>query len=146
MAELESEIYNKIIEVGRKAVSALKSNDLVKFEEYAEKGWELFPQPKENWDYGYNYSRMAFEGSFKNRKFELAKLWLNRMIENNNNLHFSDEECQFYIGKYLFEVGEYEKYLANFKAVVKSAGYRYFEDEDPKYLDFYKNPQKYMKQ
>jgi len=145
MAELESEVYNKIIDTGRKAVSALKVNDLIEFEKYAEKGWELFPLPKENWDYGYNYARMAFNGAFKNRKFDLAKLWLNRMIENNNNLHFFDEECQFFVGKYLLETGEYEKALANFKEVVKEAGLRYFEDEDPKYLDFYKNPQKYMK-
>ena len=145
MAEFESNIYNEIIEIGKKAVVALQSNHLEKFEEYAEKGWEVFPEPKNNWNQGYNYAKMVFKGAFNNKKLELAKLWLNRMIANNNCLHLEDEECQFYVGKYLFETNEYEKALANFKEVVKIAGFRYFEDEDPKYLDFYKNPHKYMK-
>jgi len=145
MAVLTSEIYNNIIEAGKQAIVALKEQELDKFELFAEKGWDLFPEPKESWNQGYNYAKMVFNGAFKNEKIELAKIWLNRMIANNNNLHLFDDECQYYVGKFLFHTGEYDKALANFKEVVKSAGYRYFDDEDPKYLDFYKNPQKYMK-
>jgi tetratricopeptide (TPR) repeat protein len=110
-----------------------------------EQVWGLYPDPKENWTEAYNTVKYVCDDCFPIEDFLKAKEWLNRMI-NNNNLHHSDEECQFYIGKYLFEVGEYEKSLANFKDVVKSADYRYFEDEDPKYFDFHKNHQKYMKQ
>jgi tetratricopeptide (TPR) repeat protein len=111
-----------------------------------EQVWDLYPDPKENWTEAYNTAKYVCDDCFAIKDFLKAKEWLNRMINNNNNLHHSNEECQFYIGKYLFEVGEYEKSLTNFKEVVKSAGYRYFEDEDPKYLDFYKKPQEYIKQ
>ncbi|WP_324027790.1 hypothetical protein QSV08_07545 [Maribacter sp. BPC-D8] len=144
MAVLESNTYSNIVEVGKKAVTALKNHDLEAFEKWAEQGWQLFPEPKENWNQGYNYAKMVFKGVFDNQKFESAKLWLNRMISNNNHLHNFDGECQFYEGKYLFETGEFEKALSNFKGVVKDAGLRYFE-EDKKYLDFYKNPHKYIK-
>lgn len=145
MALLESEIYNKVIEVGKKAVAALQNNDLDNCDKYAEQGWQQFPEPKENWNQGYNYAKSFFKSALKNGRFETAKKWLNRMIANNNRLHNFDEECQFYVGEYLFETGEYEQALANFKEIVKEAGLRYFKNEDPKYLDFYKNPQKYIK-
>ena len=81
-----------------------------------------------------------------NYGLELAKRWLDRMIANSNNAHHHlDEECRYCIGEYLFEAGEYEQALVTFKDVVKDAGFQYFEHEDSKYLDFYKNPQKYMK-
>jgi hypothetical protein len=76
---------------------------------------------------------------------ELTKKWLNRMITVNNNLNQSDEELRFYIAEYEFDNGDYENALINFKEVVRIAGKRYFEGEDPKYLDFYKNPNKYIK-
>lgn len=110
-----------------------------------EQAWDLYPDPKENWTEAYNTAKYVCEDCFAVNNFPEAKVWLNRMIANNNNLHHSDDECQYYVGKYLFETGEYERALENFKEVVKEAGLRYFEDEDPKYLDFYKNPQKYMK-
>jgi len=146
MAVLELEIYNKIIEVGKEAVSALKENDLVRFEEYAEKGWNLFPEPKNNWNQGYNYAKMVFNGAFNNGKLELAKLWLDRLIENNDNLHFFDEESQFLAGKYYFEIGNFEKAYKLWREVVRGSGgsnhFRYFEGEDKKYLEFYKKEKK----
>jgi hypothetical protein len=145
MAVLESEIYNNVIEAGKKAVAALQNNDLENFEIYAEQGWQRFPEHKENWNQAYNYAKMTFNGFFKNGRLEMGKKWLNRMIDVNNNLHQSDEETSFYIGKYYFETQNYEKALNEFKSVVKEAGLRYFENEDKKYLDFYKNPQKYIK-
>lgn len=78
--------------------------------------------------------------------FENAKKWLNRMIDVNNNLHQSNEELKFYIGMYLFETGDFKETLDKFQFVVKEAGMRYFSSADKKYLDFYKHPEKYMRQ
>jgi tetratricopeptide (TPR) repeat protein len=145
MAVLDSSIYNGVVELGKKAVAALQIDDLNNFEQYAEQGWNLFPEPKTNWNQGYNYAKMAFKGFIQNHRFESAKRWLNRMIEINNNLQLFNAEVWFYVGKYYFETGEYENAHKEWEAVVKDAGLRYFDGEDKKYLDFYKHPEKYMK-
>ena len=41
-----------------------------------------------------------------------------------------------YIGKYKYEMGDYDAAFTAFDKVVKMAGKRYFEDEPSKYLNF----------
>jgi tetratricopeptide (TPR) repeat protein len=108
--------------------------------------WKLYPEPTENWNEAYSLAKELFNAYLGDKLFDEAKKWLNEMIKNNNNLHLFDDDLWFNVGKYYYETGIYEEAYNKWKAVVKSAGYRYFEDEDPKYLDFYKKPQKYMKQ
>jgi hypothetical protein len=38
-----------------------------------------------------------------------AKIWLDRMTENNDNLHNFDEELEHMEGKYAYENGELDK-------------------------------------
>lgn len=145
MAILDDEKYSVVISHGKLAVKELNNNNIKEFSVHANNGWELFPNPKDNWNQGYNYAKMVYKGFFKNKLYEQAKVWLNRMIENNNNLHLEDEEVWFETGKFQFETKEFKESLQKFKQVVKAADFRYFEDEDTKYLDFYKNPSKYIK-
>jgi tetratricopeptide (TPR) repeat protein len=145
MAVLNEKIQEKIDDLTDLAYQKFQENLKDESFKLMEQAWRLYPDPKENWTEAYNTAKYACDDCFAISDFSKAKIWLNRMITNNNNLHLSNEECQFYVAKYLFETGEYEKALDNFKEVVKSAGLRYFEDEDSKYLDFYKNPQKYIK-
>lgn len=107
--------------------------------------WSLYPEPKNNWTEAYSLAQELSSAYLDEGYFDEAKKWLNEMIDNNNHLQHSFEDCSFNIGKYLFCIKQYEDALKHFKEVVKEAGLRYFEDEDPKYLDFYKNPQKYIK-
>jgi len=141
MALLDNQNYNKVIEVGKKAFESLRNNDLDNFEVYAEEAWDLFPSPKENWNQAYNFSKMIFKGYLDNQKFDNAKIWLNRMIENNNCLHLFDADLQFNIGKYYFEIKDFNEAYERWKKVVYDAGYRYFENEKPEYLKFYQNHQ-----
>jgi len=143
MALLDAEIYNNVIEVGKKAVAALQRNDWENFEKYAEQGWQRFPEPKENWNQAYNYAKMVYKGFFNNGKFDNAKLWLNRMIAHTNCLHLFHGELEFEIGKYKFETGLYEEALDYFMIATKEGGgMRYFEGEDKKCREFYKSPEK----
>jgi tetratricopeptide (TPR) repeat protein len=145
MALLDEEKYAVVIFHGKQAVKELNNNNIKEFSIHAENGWESFPNPKNNWNQGYNYAKMIYRGFSKNKLHDQAKVWLNRMIDNNNNLHLEDEEVWFETAKYHFEIREYNESLEKFKKVVEVDGFRYFEDEDPKYLDFYKNPDKYIK-
>ena len=100
---------------------------------------------KKNWNEAYSLAKEIYQAYLLDEKYDEAKEWLNRMIENNNNLHLEDEDVWFETAKYQFEVGDYNESFDKFKLVVEDAGFRYFEGEDPKYLDFYKNPEKYIK-
>lgn len=145
MAILESVEYDKVVHFGKQAVTALKEGNMDQFSSSADEGWDCFPKPPHEWNQAYNYSKMIFKGFFKNRDFVNAEIWLNRMIEVNKHLNFEDDEVLFESGKFEFELTNYVNSLDKFKTVVKECGLRYFENEDPKYLDFYKNPDKYIK-
>ena len=142
MELLESAFYNNVVEEGKKAVAALKANDIDSFLDFAEKGWMHFPEPQDNWNQGYNYAKMIFKGALDNQRFDSAKVWLNRMIENNNTLHNFNTDVWFNLGKYLYETGERQAACEKWQAVADEAGLRYFENEKPAYLEFFKAAQK----
>ncbi len=138
MAVLDPERYEKVILKGKQSVILLKENDLEGFIKFAEEGWALFPDPKDSWNQGYNYAKMVFKGLFEHKKLDLAKIWLERMADNNNCLKLYNYECEYYEGKYHFEMENYELAFEKFRYVVLNAGFRYFDSEDEKYLKFYK--------
>ncbi len=139
MALLDQDRYNPVIEKGKEAVAAIKNADVATFLLKAEQGWEAFPEPKNSWNQGYNYAKMVFKHLMEHRRFEEAKTWLNRMIDNNNTLQNFNYEVTFYVGKYFFETGDQEQALAKWRLVVEAAGLRYFEYEKPEYLAFYRS-------
>lgn len=143
MAVLGKEQFDKVVECGKQAITELKSGNYDEFLILAEQAWTLFPSPVENWNQAYNYAKSIFTHTLSHGDFAEAKKWLNRLIDNNNNLHLSDTEVRHLIGKYYFEKGEYTDAFENWDVLVKEVGYRYFEYDKPEYLDFYKNPQKY---
>jgi len=145
MAVLDSEIQEQIDKLRGLAYEKLQENKIEESFEIREQSWNLYPDPKENWNEAYNTAKYAFIASKKLNDFDRAKSWLNRMIAVNNNLHLSDTELCFYIAIYKFDTGDYEDALSRFKEVVKIAKFRYFQSQDKIYLDFYKNPDKYMK-
>jgi tetratricopeptide (TPR) repeat protein len=147
------ETINEILRFGRQAVTELKNNSLNKFEEYGEMGFNLYPETIENnniasdfmQDLGYRYIKSMLNGHLKNNNLEMAKKWLDRLADVNNIVHFSDEEVGFYYGKYNYEKGNLEEAYKQWREVVKRSGnnhFRYFEDEDKKYLEFYKKQKK----
>jgi len=143
MALLESEINSKVESLKSEATAAWKINDVDGFLATGEAAWDLFPNPKSNWNEGYNFAKFMFKGSMLKNELTGAELWLSRMVDNNNSLHNFDSDCEFNEGKLLFTQGRFEAALDKFNYVVKDAGFRYFENEDPKYLEFYRDPEKY---
>ena len=80
------------------------------------------------------------------KKYSEAKIWLNKMIKDNNINHDYDGDLEFEIGKYKYEIGLYEEALEYFMIATKEGGgVRYFEGEDKKYREFYKNPENIQK-
>lgn len=143
MAVLEKEQFDKVVDCGKKALAELKNGHYDEFLALAEHAWALFPPPVENWNQAYNYAKSIFTQTLIHRDFVEAKKWLNRLIDNNNNLHLFDTEVRYQIGKYHFEKGEYDDAFKNWDVLIKEVGYRYFEYDKAEYINFYKNPQKY---
>lgn len=122
--------------------------DFKKIEDSILEIWNLLPEPKENWTEGFRTAAAFFLLYLEDLKdFKKADNWLNKLKEIEENINYSLGQVLFDEGRLYFERGEYEKAYKSFKATVKEGkGFRYFEDEDPKYLDFYTHPEKYSNQ
>ncbi|MCF6348444.1 MAG: hypothetical protein L3J20_09120 [Flavobacteriaceae bacterium] len=146
MAVLEKPVQDKIDNLSNKSYDLYESGDKVNSYKLMEDAWELYPEPKENWNESYNTARYALDDLLKDGKIDRALIWYERMTKIQENLGSWEGSYEFYSGKFLFEREKYNEAHEFFKkSVVIRGGLNYFEDEDPKYLDFYKNPEKYIK-
>jgi tetratricopeptide (TPR) repeat protein len=111
--------------------------------ELLKKAWALYTEPKEKWTEAYNTAKYIFQDYMELGNYSEAKKWLNQMIKDNNVNHDYHGDLEFEIGKYKYEMGLYEEALEYFMIATKEGGgVRYFEGEDKKYREFYKNPEK----
>lgn len=106
--------------------------------------WDLYPSPKKNWNDSFNLVTYIVGDYLKLNDLPNAEKWSIQLEEIDHNLHISKGTVFFIKGKIAFEKGEYNKAQEKFKQSIKEGqGFRYFEDEDPKYLDFHTHPEKY---
>jgi len=145
MAVLEKEIQSKIDYLIDEAYLDFQNEKYEESYEKQLKAWDLFPDPKFQWNEVYNTAKYIFNDMIVLENYDLAKKWLNEMINHNNNLHLMDFDLSFNMGKYYFEKGDYNEAYAEWQNLIKQTKYRYFGSQSPKYLDFYKNPEKYIK-
>ena len=107
MAVLDNKLQEKIddlINIGNEFWDQDKSQYYKKLFE----AWELYPEPKKNWNEAYSLAKEIYQAYILDENFDKAKEWLNKMIDNNNHLHLFDEDCTFNYAKYQFEIGEYK--------------------------------------
>ena len=125
-----------------------KHPDFQKIENSLLEIWSLLPDPKENWTESFRTANALFVLYLEDLKqFEDAEVWLDRLKLVEKKIDYSMGQVLFSEGRLYFEREEYDNALESFKATVKEGkGFRYFEDEDPKYLDFYTHPKKYTEQ
>lgn len=138
---LDDERYAVVVSYGKDAVNKLKENKIEDGFAIAEQGWRSFPDPGAKWNQGYNYAKSFFKHALENNEMIFAKCWLDRMIQNNDELHLFDFEIEHMKAKYAFEIGNLDEAFQLWKNLVKQkgVGYRYFEFDDPKYKEFYKS-------
>ncbi|AKK74221.1 hypothetical protein OK18_17865 [Chryseobacterium gallinarum] len=144
MAVLDLNLQAKIDELTDLAYTQFEESNTEESFKLLKQAWNTYPDPKEQWNEAYNTAKYIFLDYMSLQNLAEAKVWLNNMIRVNNYLHLNDEDCYFNYAKYQFEIGEYKESYDKLKQVVEAAGFRYFENEDPKYLEFYKNPDKYF--
>ena len=138
---LDDERYALVVAYGRDAVGKFNEKRMEEGFAIAEQGWQAFPESGAKWNQGYNYAKMVFDHALKTGGMKNAKCWLDRMIQNNDELHLYDFEMEHIKAKYEFEIGNLEEAFGLWKNLIKQkgVGYRYFEFDDPKYKEFYKS-------
>ncbi|MHC5310895.1 tetratricopeptide repeat protein [Myroides sp. LJL116] len=141
MAILKQELQEKIDALIEQANEHYQTDKSVYYQLMLD-AWELYPEPKNNWNEIYSLASELFTGYLEDNNLSKAKKWLNTMVEINDNLRMDDQDVLFNQGKFLFETADYQKAFECWKEVVRVAGYRYFEGEDPNYLKYYRNPDK----
>ncbi|MDR6968170.1 hypothetical protein J2X31_002185 [Flavobacterium arsenatis] len=144
MAVLKKELQDQIDELINLG-NEIWENDKPSYFDHLLQAWDLYPIPKNNWNEAYSLAKELFDAYIIEEDYVNAQNWLNEMISHNNNLHLFDFDLEHNEAKYHFETGNYQTALDKWKYVVKNAGKRYFENEKPEYLEFYKNPEKYIK-
>ena len=142
MAVLEEKKQEDIDHLREKA-NEYWDTDKCRYFDLLIEAWNLYPEPKDNWNEAYSLAKELFSAYLLDADFSNAKKWLNAMIANNNKLQHFYGDLEFNIGKYKFETGLYSEALEYFMIATKEGGgMRYFEDEDKKYREFYKSPEK----
>jgi tetratricopeptide (TPR) repeat protein len=148
--EFNQEQFDKILELGKRAVAERNNGNLNGFEEYAETGFNLFPNDVKSiedydlqtrfWNLGYSLLRMMVKGLLDNGNFETAKKWIDRYATFDSARHLEDEQVWFYYGQYYYETGNFDEAYKYWREVVRGSGKshnRFFQGENPKYWEFY---------
>lgn len=138
MAVLETRLQNRIDALQEEANEHFESNRETYFR-LLQQAWDLYPEPKENWNEAYSLAKEFFLVYLENNELESAGHWLHEMKKNNDTLQLSEGDFQFNEAKFLFETGDHAMAFQRFDEVVKDAGMRYFDEEDARYLEFYRS-------
>jgi len=143
--ELDKNIQNKIDKLVDESYEEFQAKNYENSFKLLFDAWDLFPEPKKNWNESFNLVTYIIDDYLKLNDLPNAEKWSVQLEEIDNNLTISKGTVFFIKGKIAFEKEAYKEARENFKESVKEGkGFRYFEDEDQKYLDFYTHPEKYI--
>lgn len=104
--------------------------------------WDELPENKMNCNEKSILAIFLIDPFLKFKLFNEAEKWINILLSDRN-----DDKTQYgiYNGMLRFEKGDYNDAYKYFDMSYKDSGERSLKERDPKYLDFYKNPEKYLK-
>ncbi|WP_239352933.1 hypothetical protein [Snodgrassella communis] len=142
--DLPDEIYEKFDKMTDEAYELFVNKQYEKsFETYKE-CLNLIPEPKKDYGDSSNVIEWMVENYLEIQDYPNATYWvetLGNYLKNKNILG----DWEFLKGKVYFESGNLKKSLENFKKAYEKAGGSIFNEQNPKYLDFYRHPEKYIK-
>lgn len=143
MAQLSKEVQKQVDQLVDEAYNAFLAKDYNISFPTLFKALEIIPEPKENYGESFNLVKYIIEDYLSLNDSNNAALWSSKIFPYAQ-ARIDSGEREFLMGKVLFANGEYQAALENFKTAFKKSEGRSFEDEDPKYLDFLQNPEKYL--
>lgn len=102
-----------------------------------EMAWDEIPEPKGLYGESYDIVKDIIETYFTISSFDQAEKWLEKLFVSGLD-RIDAGEREFYCGRVSFELENYEVAKEYFRIAEKKSAGRCFEDEDTKYLKFYK--------
>jgi len=103
-----------------------------------EEAWELIPEPKGIYSESYHVVEDIIDTLFLLQDFNKAYEWSTKIF-TTGFMRFDTGGKEFISAKAAYELGEFDLAKEFFNFAFKKSEGRCFEDEDPKYLEFFKN-------
>lgn len=142
--ELPEEVYDRFDELSDEAYELFEEK---KYEESFKKYEEclsIIPDPKKDYGEASGVIEWIVENYLKIEDFQNAISWVERLGDYLKNKEIMGD-LEFLKGKVYFGSGELTKAHENFKIAFAKTKGSCFKEQDPQYLDFYQNPEKYSK-
>jgi tetratricopeptide (TPR) repeat protein len=102
--------------------------------------WQLYPEPKYNWDYSEMSLYIIAEFYLDWKKYDQAKKWAQEVFKCEPEP--GDGTPYLFLGKIHYEEGELDEARKYFEKAHEVSGRRVFQGEDPKYFKFLKEKRK----
>ncbi|GMA98790.1 hypothetical protein [Pelosinus sp. IPA-1] len=137
MTSLQSPIKEQIESLISKSNEEFEKANHAQSIQLLEDAWGKIPAPKGLYEDSYHIVKDIIDTCFINKDFSKAKEWSEKMFLTGF-ARIDSGERDFYAGKIAFELGELEVAKEFFSIADKKSEGRCFEDEDTKYLKFFK--------
>ncbi len=137
MKKLNEELEKKMFELDAKANEYYENEDWDMAIDTYKQQYELLPEPKDEYDWGYGALEMIGSVYYKKRDFKQAKSYLTKALASpvytGSYKQDMNAPINWELGKILYQEGDKEGALEYFKA---AWGLIEIEDENPKYEEF----------
>lgn len=143
MAELEASLQKEFDSIDEQIEICYERKDFKKIIELQLIKWKKLPPPKENWDESFHIANSLVEAYTETQQLDEAVHWA-KVLQGCDPERLDSGEKEMILGKALFEAEDYVPAHEKFKVAYSKSKGRQFTEEDPKYLDFYKHPEKYI--
>lgn len=143
MAELTESLQNEFEGLDEQIESCYERNEFKKIIELQLIKWKKLPAPKENWDESFHIASSLVEAYTETEQLDEAVRWA-EVLQDCDPERIDSGEKEMVFGKALFAAEKYVPAHEKFKVAFRKSKGRQFKEEDPKYLDFYTHPEKYM--
>ena len=143
--DLPEELYNRFDQLSDEASVLFEKKDYrASFQKY-EECLALFPEPKEDYgDYPCTLEWMI-DNYLSINDYAHAKKWVRKLRDAFKNQNILGD-WDFLNGKVHFESGDYDTAWHSFDHAYHKSAADCFKEQNPKYLDFYRHPEKYSRE
>ncbi|WP_239353089.1 hypothetical protein [Snodgrassella communis] len=145
MAIVSEKLQEKLDVLNEKIRDCFLKNDHLGIINAELKKWDLLPAPKEIYDESFHIAKSLIEEYIELKNEKEAINW-SKKIQECDLGRFDCGEREFILGKTLFEFHHFQDSINFIQIAYKKSKGREFKGKDPKYLDFYLHPEKYIKE
>lgn len=138
MATLQSPIKEQFDNLVNKSNEEFDKGNHIESIRLLENAWDKLPNPRGIYSDSYHLAKDIIDTCFIIKDFKKAKEWSEKLYLTGF-MRIDTGEKEFFAGKVAYELGELETAKEFFNIANNKSEGRCFEDEDSKYLKFFKS-------